>query len=227
MRVEMSTSGIALQADRLWKQFNGRDILRGVDLKVPEGECVLLTGTNGAGKTTLLGCLSGLVRPSKGRVWVSGRDATDPRARQGLGVASHESLLYPHLTVRENLLLAARMYGVAGPVCRMNDLLGDVGMSAYGHCFPSQLSQGMRRRVSIGRALVHDPPILLLDEPFSALDEDGRQWVSALLRDRRSRGMTTVASAQEADLQAVSADRVLVVHSGRLSVAAPGKRLES
>ena len=180
----MTHSSSPVRARELTKHYGSRTILRRVDLEIAAGEAVALRGGNGAGKTTLLRCLAAITRPTRGEVWWFGQPAYgDPAQRRCVGMVAHESRLYPHLTLRENLLFAGRMYGIDHPAERADQLLADVGLAEHAQRLPMQVSRGMGQRVAVARALVHEPPILLLDEPFSGLDAEGQAWLTAHARD--------------------------------------------
>jgi heme exporter protein A len=213
----------AIRAENLTKTLGARTVLSGITLDLDEGELVLLTGANGSGKTTLLRCLAGLVRPDRGLVRWFGRSPADPSARQLIGLVAHESHLYAHLTLRENVLLAARLRGVPEPARRADRWLAAVGLERAADRFPREASQGMRRRASLARALVHDPPILLLDEPFSGLDGAGHDWLRDLLRTRREHGQSTCLTAHDLRAAYPLADRVLELRSGHLRSPARGE----
>jgi heme exporter protein A len=178
----------------LVRRFGERAVLRGVDLAVEQGELVLLTGPNGAGKTTLLRVLATVLRPNGGSVSVLGSEL--PRAageaRRRLGYLGHEALAYPALSARENLELYAALHGVAaGEVERA---LAAVGLAGRAGGRAGELSRGMRQRLSLARASLHRPQLLLLDEPTAGLDEDGQ----GLLRDvLAARTATVVAATHE------------------------------
>ena len=131
-------------------------------------------------------------------------------------MAAHESRLYPHLTLRENLVFAARMYGVPEPTCRADQWLDDFGLRSFADHLPAQVSQGMRQRVAIGRAVVHEPPILLLDEPFSGLDARGIEWLLQLLLGLRRQGRTLCFVTHDKGISRRLADRELLLHAGRI-----------
>jgi len=214
---------IAIEAHGLCKAFGGRVVLNQVDLRVAAGETVALTGANGSGKTTLLRCLAAAVRPSAGEVrWFGRLAGADASARCLLGMAAHESFLYPYLTVRENLLFAARMYGAAEPLRRADQWIHRIGLQAHAHRLAARLSKGMRQRLTVVRALLHDPAILLLDEPFSALDAEGTHWLVGLLRELRSRGRTVCFATHDEEKIRILADRILCLQSGRLQQLATG-----
>ncbi len=213
----MTHGQVAVQATQLSKSFAGRAVLKGIDLSIATGETVVLTGANGAGKTTLLRCLAGRIRPDTGVVYWQGHLARgNPRARRLIGMAAHESRLYPHLTLRENLIFAARMVAVRAAKPTADAMLEKIALHAYAACYPAQISQGMRQRVALARALLHDPPIVLLDEPLAGLDTAGADWLIALLDELRCDQRTIcVASHQLAAVREL-ADRIVCLRSGRL-----------
>jgi heme exporter protein A len=211
----MTNPTTAVQATQLSKLFGNRMVLRGIDLQITAGECVALMGSNGSGKTTLLRCLAAMTRPSAGEVrWFGKPAAIDPEQRRRVGMVSHESRLYGHLTLGENLLFAARMCGVNDPPSRVKKLLEELGLRALADRPVRQISKGMRQRLSVARAVIHEPAILLLDEPFSGLDTTSRDWLSGLMKKLRASGcaicFTTHDEAQTREI----ADRKLVLHDG-------------
>jgi ABC-type multidrug transport system ATPase subunit len=216
----MTGQTTAIRASGLAKAFGGRMVLRPLDLEVSEGQTVALTGANGAGKTTLLRCLAAVLRPTRGQVrWFGQPALSSPAVRRLIGMVGHESRLYPHLTLRENLVFFARMYNLPQPTQRSDQLLQSIGMAAHAHRFPGRISHGMRRRLAIVRALVHDPPILLLDEPFSGLDEGATGWLLGLLRELRARGRTVCFSTHDRQKAESLADRVLHLSAGHAEEA--------
>lgn len=156
----------------LSKVFGVRKAVDNVSFSLPEGAFLSIFGPNGAGKTTLLRVLSTLARPSAGQAFICGISLKeDPdAARAAIGMISHASMLYPDLTAEENLVLYAQLYGVADPQARACELLDAVGLSARRLDPVRTFSRGMTQRVSIARALVHDPRVVFLDEPYSGLD---------------------------------------------------------
>jgi heme exporter protein A len=211
---------IAIQARGLTKEYGGRPVLRRLDLDVLAGQAVALTGANGAGKTTLLRCLATLTRPTAGEVRWFGQPATaHPALRRQVGMAAHEHRLYPHLSLRENLVFAARLCGVDKPQTRAEEWLERIGLTTSGHCLPAQASKGMRQRASVARALIHEPRILLLDEPFSGLDQASSRWLKGLLLDLRGAGRTICFASHDDRQTHVLADRVWELRSGELDEA--------
>ncbi len=172
-----------IQVRGLVKAYGGRKVLRGVDLDVAQGECLVLMGPNGAGKTTLLRVLVGLVKPGGGAAHIAGSDVAQDAmsVRHLVGFVSHQLLLYEDLSALENLAFYGRLYGVPHLDTRMATLLSQVGLWARRDDPVRIFSRGMRQRLSIARALLHDPPVLLLDEPYTGLDQAASQVLDGLL----------------------------------------------
>jgi heme exporter protein A len=213
----MTQTSPAVRAFELTKHYGSRTILRRIGLEIAAGESVALRGGNGAGKTTLLRCLASITRPTRGEVWWLGRSAYgNPALRRWVGMVAHESRLYPHLTLRENLVFAGRMYGIAEPAERADQLLAEVGLAEHARRLPTQVSRGMGQRVAVARALVHQPPILLLDEPFSGLDAEGCAWLMHTLVTLRETGCAICFSTHDEALAEQLADRVWELRCGRL-----------
>lgn len=207
----------AIRTSRLSKAFGGRTVLDAIDLEIAIGQSVAITGANGAGKTTLLACLASALRPDGGAVYWFGRPAgRDAALRRRIGLVAHETGLYSHLTARENLMFAARMSGTDDPDGRADRWLAWAELSRHADALPPRLSRGMRQRLAIARALIHDPPIVLLDEPFSSLDAAGSQWLAALLADLRDRGHTICFVTHEEEMVRSLAGRVLELLDGKV-----------
>ena len=162
----------AVEVKHLSKVFGTRKAVDDVSFELPEGSFLSIFGPNGAGKTTLLRVLSTLARPTSGEAFVAGIDVREEpdEAREHIGLISHQSMLYPDLTAEENLLLYAKLYGVEDPEARVAELLDAVGLAHRKLDLVRTFSRGMTQRVSIARALVHDPDVVFLDEPYSGLD---------------------------------------------------------
>jgi heme exporter protein A len=214
----MTNQTCAIQAKRLSKRLGDRMVLRAIDLEVAAGECVALTGSNGSGKTTLLRCLAAITRPTAGDVYWLGRlAAASPEQRRLVGMVSHESRLYGHLTLRENLLFAARMCAVPEPTRRADQLLEQIGLRSMADRQVRQISKGMGQRLALARALIHDPQILLLDEPFSGLDGPSRDWLAGLLHEQRARGGAVCFATHDEEQTRQFADRSLNLRDGSLT----------
>jgi heme exporter protein A len=208
---------IAVDALGLTVEFDGRILLDNVNLSLMTGQVTWLLGANGAGKTTLLRCLAGLQRPTSGTVrWFGQSPLRNAGIRSLIGMVTHRSLLYPELTSRENLLFAARMCEVLEPQVRVERLLVEAGLQCCAHQSTSRLSHGWRKRVSIARALVHEPSILLLDEPYSGLDEEGRNWLEGFLESSCNRRAAICVTTHEYRRMTCPADRVFELSFGEL-----------
>jgi heme ABC exporter ATP-binding subunit CcmA len=208
-----------IQAKAVTKAYGGQVVLDAVDLAVAGGETVVFMGANGAGKTTLLRCLAGAIRPTSGRVLWFGKPAgADPTVRRHIGVVGHESYLYPNLTVEENLRFAARMCDVPNPLRRVADLLADARMRHCAGRLAGELSRGQKQRIALLRSLVHEPRVLLLDEPFAGLDPHAANWLFDLLRELRGHGIAACLALHEAAMARRIADRVLVLEAGQLRI---------
>jgi heme exporter protein A len=172
-----------IELRKLTKAFGSKMALRGIDLKVQPGESLVIFGPNGAGKTTLIRILSSLSRPSGGAVSIGGLDlATHADGiRRHLGVVSHAPLLYDSLTAEENLRFFARLYAMKRPEARITAMLEQVGLSARRGDLVRTFSRGMVQRLAIARALLHDPELLLLDEPDTGLDPQAAEMLHHLL----------------------------------------------
>jgi len=209
-------------ARRLEKRFGPIPALRGLDLEIRAGSTLAVIGPNGAGKSTLLRLLSGLTRPSGGELRV-GREGGDRRSRRGqVGLIAHASFLYPALTARENLILAGRLHGVAKPALRANQLLEEEELTAVAERRTGGFSRGMSQRLSIARGLVHDPEIILFDEPFSGLDPRAASRLAERLGTLRAAHRTVVLVTHDLARAAQLADQTLLLVRGQ-SVPLPAE----
>jgi ABC-type multidrug transport system ATPase subunit len=207
--VPTETPAISLQD--LGRDYGERAALDRVEVELDTGGTLAVLGPNGSGKTTLLRVLAGLLRPSRGRASVLGCELPGEvwRLRGRVGYLAHEPLLYRDLSARENLLLAARLYGIdrASAGERVEGLLDAVAMSERGDDRVAELSAGMAQRVAACRAVLHEPELLLLDEPDAHLDADGRRLVGGLTD--RDDGRTRVIVSHDRDRALAGADLVL------------------
>ena len=183
----------AIQTEHLVKAFGDRKAVDDVTIDVPEGAFLSIFGPNGAGKTTLLRVLTTCARPTRGEVRICGIDVReDPdAARARMGLISHAPMLYPDLTAWENLLLYARLYGVDDPERRVMDLLEAVELKHRRFDVARTFSRGMTQRLAIARALIHDPQVVFLDEPYSGLDPHAVEVFDQLI-DAQREGRTFV-----------------------------------
>jgi heme exporter protein A len=220
----MLPADVALvEARGLTRSYGPVRALRGVDLTLHAGEVLLVLGPNGAGKSTLLRSLAGLLRPQAGTVRIAGRmlSGDDPDARRPIGLLSHQSLLYDELTLFENLLFAARLYAVPDPRARAEAALVAQGLQDRRDDRPRSLSRGMQQRAAIARALMHDPSVLLLDEPFTGLDAVAGDRLRTLLRDHQRGDRAMVIVTHHASEAWELATRVGILVGGRWALDAP------
>ncbi|NLG07969.1 MAG: heme ABC exporter ATP-binding protein CcmA [Deinococcales bacterium] len=203
----------------------GRElVLRGVDLEVAAGRLVVLRGGNGAGKTTLLRLLATRLKPTSGSARLFGVDVLkEPAAaRARLGMLSVMGGSYPVLSARENLLLACDMAGA--PRAAVGGLLERVGLAAAADKHVRTFSSGMKKRLGLARLLLLDPDLWLLDEPYAALDDDGKRLVDEVVAAARARGRTLLMASHESDREHLRPDAVLQLHDGRLRLAPAGRQ---
>lgn len=210
-------SGAILEARELTKRLGRRAVLAELDLQLAPGELVALLGRNGAGKTTLLRCLAGVAQPTAGRV-VSAVSRDRRRARRAVGFVGHETLLYGALSARENLVFASRLYGIPDSD-RIDHLLRDLALERVATQRVETFSRGMRQRLALARAWVHEPRVLLLDEPWSALDAGSATLLDDRLRAFRAAGGTALFSSHDFQRCAALADRAVLLRGGRAEPA--------
>jgi heme exporter protein A len=186
-----------LQTRALAKSFGVTPVLASVDLSLDGGQGAAIVGRNGAGKSTLVRILAGLTAPSSGGAEIFGVPSyRSPAAvRRRIGVLTHRSLLYPNLTAYENLEFCARLYGVADPDARAADWLERLSLAEVAGRRVAELSRGMEQRLAIARAMIADPDLILLDEPFASLDERGALLVATLIREALDRGCSVLFTA--------------------------------
>ena len=208
-------TGARVSCRALSKRFGHAVALDGLDLALAPGESLAVLGPNGAGKSTLLRLLAGLARPSGGHLEVDGAAAHRREARARVGYIGHATLLYGELTARENLVFAGRLHGVAEPGARADALLAEEELRHVADDPVQALSRGMAQRVAIARGLVHDPPLVLLDEPFSGLDRAAAQRLTQRLQRLRASGRSVVLVTHELARAAELADASLVLSGGR------------
>ncbi|MCZ6678405.1 MAG: ABC transporter ATP-binding protein [Candidatus Poribacteria bacterium] len=219
---------ILLQATQITKRFAHRMVLNGVDLDVQAGEVVAIFGPNGAGKTTLIKILSTLVKPTSGAFQIAGIDAiANPlRVRSSLGVVAHEPFAYLEWSPYENLKFFGRLYGVDALEERIADLLADVELTPFAHEPVRIFSRGMTQRFMIAKALIHDPTLLLFDEPFSGLDVAAKQFVLKLIQQERARGKGLILTTHDTELGYHAASRFLFLLDGQIEPVAEKAEIE-
>jgi ABC-type multidrug transport system ATPase subunit len=202
---QAETRRIGLRFDNIDKRYGGLYALRRVSLEIAPGECVALAGRNGSGKTTLLRIAAQLVRPSAGNLGFSPAQMQGAAAAKHTGFVAHATMVYDELTAEENLLLFARLLEIPEPAKRVASLLHDVGLFDRRESLVRTFSRGMRQRVAIARALLHEPSVLLLDEPGTGLDPQGVGWLAETLRRLRDAGSTILMSLHgESEISALA-----------------------
>ena len=215
-------SGAAVAARGLTKRFGRAVALDALDLDIAAGESLAVLGPNGSGKSTLLRLLAGLARPSAGRLAIDGEPAHARAARARVGYVGHATLLYPALTARENLAFAARLHGVRDAAARAGAVLAEEGLAELADVPVAGLSRGTAQRVAIARGLVHDPGLVLLDEPFTGLDRAASERLAQRLARLRQAGRTFVLVTHDLVQAARLSDAALVLSGGRAVHACRG-----
>jgi heme exporter protein A len=190
-------SAPVVETHGLAKTYGLAPVLRDVDLRLLAGAGACVVGGNGAGKSTLIRMLAGLEAPSDGRALIFGQDAHKlaARYRRQIGMMAHQSFLYPNLTARENLEFYGQLYSLTDPRASADQWLARVGLASVGDTRVRAFSRGMEQRLSAARAMLAEPALLLLDEPFASLDHDGAEIVAVLIRAAVERGAAVLASA--------------------------------
>jgi heme exporter protein A len=208
----------AIEVRKVTKAFGHQVALRGVDMQVAEGEFLTLFGPNGAGKTTLIRIVASLARPSSGSVLLRGQDLGRAaiNLRRDLGLISHNPLLYGDLTAEENLRFFARMYDLPQAEARVQAVLDQVGLLARQRDPVRGFSRGMVQRLTIARAILHDPAIMLLDEPYTGLDLQAADMLRAVLQDLVTANRTVILTTHNLEQGLEMCHRAAVLHRGRV-----------
>lgn len=213
-----------IHLNNIGKTYGLRPVLRNVTFDCERGTVTVLLGANGAGKTTLLRIMAGLVRPTAGTLMIGGWSipAEVDQVRRQLGVITHQPLLYPALTATENLQFYADLYGVPDASARIAALLDQVGLARRTVQADRDLvrgfSRGMQQRLALARALIHDPAVLLFDEPYTGLDVEGARMLDRLIHEQKAQGKTVLLSLHDLNRAAQLADRYLILQNGRASI---------
>ena len=210
-----------LKAVNLTKTFGSRKVLRGLSISIEPGEIVSLIGVNGAGKTTLLRILSDLTRAEIGQVLFNNTPSRrDPAGyRRQIGVVLHAPMLYGNLSARENLMFFSRLYQLPDAVERIDELLEVVNLRSRANDLVRSFSRGMQQRLSIARALLHDPACLLLDEPYTGLDQDSSHvFETIILRAAEDKKMVLLAT-HDLDKACRTSTRIDLLHQGKIALS--------
>lgn len=202
---------LAVEADGVWKYFGDFPALRGAGLQVEAGSCLALLGRNGAGKTTLLRIFAGLSKPTKGNVSIHGRT----------GYLGHGIGVYDDLSAFENLIFFGELQGVPDPSKAAIEALERVGLARVKDGMAREFSRGMRQRLAVARAFLHRPDILLLDEPFTSLDDKAIAVLQSLLADALAQGATIIMSTHQIREAVELATRIALLERGKIVHAGP------
>jgi heme ABC exporter ATP-binding subunit CcmA len=200
----------ALEISDVWKYYGDFPALREVKLNIAPGSTLALLGRNGAGKTTLLRIIAGLSRPSRGSIKIQGT------LQGSIGLLGHGIALYDELTAFENLTLFGRLYDLPDPRKRAEEMLERVGLARVRDGLAREFSRGMRQRLAVGRAFLHDPEVLLLDEPFTALDDRAIAVLQSMIKDMRDRGRTIIMSTHQLREALELASHVALLQRGQI-----------
>lgn len=220
-RAEAEAASLRIELRNVTRRIDGRRLLDRVHLSIEPGRLLLLCGPNGAGKSTLLKVIAGLVPPTAGDVLFDGRTAAEagPELRRHMGVLLHESALYDELSVMENLVFAGRLFGVRDVRRAAEAVIERLGLRLVAREPAGRMSRGMRQRLALGRALLHEPSALLLDEPYAGLDVRWAGELTDLLTELRAAGTAIVLVAHEWRTAWAVADAVAVIVRGRLALS--------
>ncbi|WML59783.1 heme ABC exporter ATP-binding protein CcmA [Neobacillus sp. PS2-9] len=203
---------------KLTKQADNKLILRGIDLSIKKGETVAILGPNGAGKSTLLKVLATLIKPTSGLVKINGLDLKKDHIeiKKTLGYLPHSSLLYDHYSPLENLVFFGNIYGVKNVEEKAIQLVKEVGLSFFLNEPVKNFSRGMLQRIAIARAIVHDPEVLLLDEPHTGLDQGAITILNNVILSMKDKGATTLMVTHDFKQAAEICDRIIIVKNGKI-----------
>jgi heme ABC exporter ATP-binding subunit CcmA len=211
----------AVGVDGVWKFYGDYPALRNVSLSAAPGACLALIGRNGAGKTTLLRTIAGFSRPGKGKITIFGNGPRDTQTRRLMGFIGHGISVYDELSALENLILFGKLYGVADPKQTALDWLERTGLDRVKDGLVREFSRGMRQRLAVARAFLHGPKVLLLDEPFTSLDDRAIAVLQRLLREALADGKTIVMSTHQLREALELATHVALLNRGQVAFHGP------
>jgi heme exporter protein A len=207
----------AVGVEGVWKFYGDYPALRNVELSAASGACLALIGRNGAGKTTLLRTIAGFSRPGKGQVKIFGNSPRDTDTRRTMGFIGHGISVYDELSALENLVLFGKLYGLPDPGKSALEWLERTGLERVKHGLVREFSRGMRQRLAVARAFLHGPRVLLLDEPFTALDDRAIAVLQRLLREALAEGKTIVMSTHQLREALELATHVALLNRGQVA----------
>ncbi len=208
-------SAVELQADQISKTYGSHKVLNALSLRLEGGQLTCLLGQNGAGKTTLLRILAGLQKANSGQILLDGQALQEGFRRQ-IGAVMHQTFLYEYLTALENLRFYAQLYQVPVETSLLKEALARVGLGKAREVPVRTFSRGMKQRLTIARALIADPLLLLFDEPYTGLDLSGCQLLNNLLAEEKAKGRIILATTHEFEFVRQVADRFVILNKGHL-----------
>jgi heme ABC exporter ATP-binding subunit CcmA len=211
----------AVAVEGVWKFYGDYPALRDVRLEAEPGACLALIGRNGAGKTTLLRTIAGFSRPGRGRILIAGKEPRETDTRRHMGFIGHGISVYDELSAIENLTLFGRLYNLPDPRATALEWLERTGLSRVRDGLVREFSRGMRQRLAVARAFLHNPSVLLLDEPFTALDDRAIAVLQSLLRGALAEGKTIVLSTHQLREALELASHVALLVRGKVAFHGP------
>ncbi|MBV9508410.1 MAG: heme ABC exporter ATP-binding protein CcmA [Acidobacteriia bacterium] len=211
----------ALAVEGVWKYYGDYPALRDINLTCEAGSCLALIGRNGAGKTTLLRTIAGFSRPMKGAIKILGGSPRETATRRNVGFIGHGIAVYDELSALENLMLYARLYGLTDARTKALQWLTETGLERVRDGLVREFSRGMRQRLAVARAFLHEPSLLLLDEPFTALDDRAIAVLQRLLREALAQGRTVVMSTHQLREALELATHVTMLNRGQVAFDGP------
>jgi heme exporter protein A len=211
----------AVAVDGVWKFYGDYAALRDIHLEAGKGSCLALIGRNGAGKTTLLRTVAGFSRPGKGAIRIFGAPPREAETRRRMGFIGHGISVYDELSAFENLMLYGKLYGLADPRRSALEWLERTGLERVKDGLVREFSRGMRQRLAVARAFLHEPSVLLLDEPFTALDDKAIAVLQRLLREGLAAGKTIVMSTHQLREALELASHVALLVRGKVAFHGP------
>jgi heme ABC exporter ATP-binding subunit CcmA len=211
----------AVAVEGVWKFYGDFPALRDIRLQADAGACLALIGRNGAGKTTLLRAIAGFSRPGRGQILIGGKQPRDADTRRHLGFLGHGISVYDELSAFENLTLYARLYSLPDPRARALEWLERTGLERVRDGLVREFSRGMRQRLAVARAFLHNPSVLLLDEPFTALDDRAIAVLQTLLREALAKGKTIIMSTHQLREALELASHVALLARGKVAFHGP------
>ncbi len=207
-----------IETKGLIKTIGDKMILRGINLSIKKGESVAILGPNGAGKSTILKIIAGLIKATSGEVFIDGKSLKKDsyEIKQKIGFLAHNSFLYDHLTPLENLKFFGKLYGVKDVEAKAKQLVDEVGLSFFLHDPVRSFSRGMLQRIAIARAIIHDPEILLFDEPHTGLDQQAIKLLNEVILKMKANGSTVIIVTHDFQQAVQTCERVIIFRNGKL-----------